>query len=128
VHYESAEAIDSIGIEGAIRRALEGALATLDTPHTSTQVFLDGRLKAPEQFAQETIIGGDGKVPIISLASVIAKVSRDRIMCDFGAQYPAYGFSKHKGYGTALHISAIKKEGLSPLHRKSFLSRIAPSA
>jgi len=126
VHYESAGVIDSMGIEGAIKRALGGALASIETSPSHAQVFLDGRLKAPNEFQQETIIGGDGKVPIISLASVLAKVSRDRLMVEYCTQYPEYGFSGHKGYGTAAHISAIKERGTSPLHRKTFLSRIAP--
>lgn len=125
VHYESPEAIDLYGIEEATRRALESALSGVCAAEHTVRVFLDGRLKAPPHFPQETIIGGDALVPIISLASVIAKVSRDRIMADLCRLYPAYGFSRHKGYGTAAHRKAIAEYGLSPLHRKSFCKQIA---
>lgn len=127
VQYEPVEVIDGEGIEIAIRRALEGALAGVRAAKETARIFLDGRLKAPEEFTQETIIGGDGSVPIISLASVIAKVSRDRLMGDLCDHYPEYGFSKHKGYGTSAHIKAIQEYGPCKQHRKSYLSRIVVS-
>ena len=68
----------------------------------------------------ESIIKGDAKCYSIAAASIIAKVTRDRIMKEWDAIYPEYGFEKHKGYGTAAHIQAIKEYGLSPIHRKSF--------
>ena len=68
----------------------------------------------------ESIIKGDAKSYSIAAASIIAKVTRDRIMREWDKIYPQYGFEKHKGYGTAAHISAIKEYGLCPLHRKSF--------
>ena len=128
VQFQGADVIDVDGIETAIRRALEGALAGLAVAEAGTHVFLDGRLKAPKQFSQETVIGGDATIPIISLASVLAKVSRDRLMVEYCAAYPQYRFSEHKGYGTAAHIAAIREHGVSPLHRRTFLSRIAPDA
>lgn len=92
------------------------------------KIFLDGRLKAPKEYQQETVIGGDAKVPVISLASVVAKVERDTYMTEvLHPQFPEYGFDSHKGYGTAKHISAIREFGPSQVHRKSFLSRILPS-
>lgn len=126
IQYQSPQAIDDIGIESAISRALKGTLADLRLAEKSVRVFLDGRLKAPDHFEQETVVRGDEKVPIISLASVVAKVARDRLMTDLCSDHPAYGFSKHKGYGTKGHIAAIKENGPSPLHRKTFLTRIAP--
>ena len=126
VQYQSPQAIDEIGIEDSIGRALRGTLADLKLAEANVHIFLDGRLKAPKQYNQETIIRGDESVPIISLASVIAKVARDRIMVDLCKDHPEYGFSKHKGYGTPEHIEAIKKNGVSSLHRKTFLTRIAP--
>lgn len=128
VQFESAETIDAHGIQEAIQRALCSALANIEASHKSAHVFLDGNLKAPEQFEQETIIGGDGKVAIISLASVLAKVSRDRVMVDLCKEYPEYAFSKHKGYGTKAHIEAVKGYGPSVEHRKTFLTRIAPES
>ncbi len=68
----------------------------------------------------ESIIKGDAKCYSISAASIIAKVTRDRIMREWDKVYPEYGFEKHKGYGTSAHIEAIKKYGLCPIHRKSF--------
>ena len=72
----------------------------------------------------ESIIKGDAKCYSIAAASIIAKVTRDRIMREWDKVYPQYGFEKHKGYGTAAHISAIKENGLCPLHRLSFVKNI----
>jgi len=85
-------------------------------------VFLDGGLKAPKEFKfQKTIIKGDELYPVISMASIVAKVSRDRIMEGFAKKYPEYGFERHVGYGTRVHYEAIKKHGQTPIHRKSFI-------
>lgn len=85
-------------------------------------VYLDGGLKAPDKFInQETVIKGDEIHLVISCASIVAKVARDAIMDKFSKDYPEYGFDKNSGYGTAGHIEAIKKHGLTPVHRKSFL-------
>ena len=69
----------------------------------------------------ESIIKGDAKSYSIAAASIIAKVTRDRIMRQWDEVYPEYGFAKHKGYGTAAHIQAIKEYGMCPLHRRSFI-------
>ena len=74
--------------------------------------------------AYRSIVKGDAKCYSISAASIIAKVTRDRIMRQWDEVYPQYGFAKHKGYGTAEHISAIKEYGLCPLHRLSFVKNI----
>lgn len=88
-------------------------------------VFLDGGLKAPVEYInQETIIKGDELHPVISCASIIAKVSRDKIMANHAKEYPEYGFEKHSGYGTKAHYDAIKKHGVTPLHRKTFMKNI----
>ncbi len=71
-----------------------------------------------------SIVKGDAKCYSISVASIIAKVTRDRIMRQWDEIYPQYGFEKHKGYGTAQHIQAIKEYGLCPLHRLSFVKNI----
>lgn len=126
VHFEPARVIDEIGIEAAIRRSLEKAVTSVGTETARARIFLDGRLHAPDQFSQETILGGDALVPVISLASVIAKVSRDRLMVEIAHEYPEYDFAKHKGYGTATHIQAIRTHGLSPEHRRSYTRRFAP--
>lgn len=122
VSFESAEQIDTRGIVPSVTRALESALAVLAPDPKDTRVFLDGGLRAPESFLfQETIIKGDTLVPIISLASVAAKVLRDRHMEEIAKRYSAYGFEKHKGYGTKAHLALIKTHGLSPIHRRSFI-------
>lgn len=121
----SAKEIDSIGIAPAIRKALAESLEALALDPVNTEIFLDGSLKAPAQYKiQQTIIKGDEKIPLISAASIVAKVTRDKYMEDQALLYPEYGFEKHKGYGTALHCKAIKKYGPSLLHRKSFLVNI----
>lgn len=84
--------------------------------------LLDGSLKLPHGVSYEVIIRGDEKIPIISAASVIAKVTRDRIMRTLHKKYPEYGFDEHKGYGTKKHMRAIRKFGPIGIHRKSFLS------
>lgn len=116
--------IDKKGISYAIRFATKFLLKKLNPNIKNTKVFLDGSLKAPEEFTQETIIKGDEKIPAISLASIMAKVTRDRYMKKISDKYPAFNFDIHKGYGTKGHIEAIKKHGPSELHRKSFISRI----
>jgi ribonuclease HII len=88
-------------------------------------VLLDGSLKAPRRYSnQKTIIGGDDIEPVISLASICAKVLRDRKMTRLAKKYPQYGFEVHKGYGTKAHYKAIKKYGFSREHRRSFLKGI----
>ncbi|MEX1120350.1 MAG: ribonuclease HII, partial [Candidatus Paceibacterota bacterium] len=73
-------------------------------------------------------IKGDEKEYVIALASIMAKVTRDRKMVRFSKEFPQYGFEAHKGYGTAQHYHALKKHGICPLHRKSFLKRSRASA
>ena len=116
------EVIDSKGLSFAIRFALARALRRLDLDPSECRVFLDGGLKAPPEYArQETIIKGDQKVQVISLASIVAKVERDARMEALSRAHPGYGFEAHKGYGTAAHLEAIRAQGLCPIHRRSFL-------
>jgi len=90
-----------------------------------SQVYLDGGIKAPEQFKHQlTVIKGDEKIPIISLASIVAKVIRDRKMVRLSKKFPEFNFDMHKGYGTSLHRQAIKKFGPTVIHRRSFLTRL----
>jgi ribonuclease HII len=114
--------IDKKGIVFAIRSAMETCLA--DIP-VSTQLLLDGSLYAPERYiSQKTIIKGDEKEKLIACASIVAKVSRDRLMKKLAKKYPEYGFEVHKGYGTAVHRAAILKRGFSAIHRKTFCKNI----
>ena len=116
--------IDTKGLSFAIKKALFLSLKNLEVSPTDCLVLLDGGLHAPAQFIhQKTIIKGDEKEFAISLASIAAKVTRDRHMTRLAKKYPAYNFEIHKGYGTARHIATIKKEGISPIHRHSFLKK-----
>jgi ribonuclease HII len=88
-------------------------------------VLLDAGLKVPSKWEQESFVRGDENIPAISFASIIAKVTRDRHMEDLSLSYKNYGFEKHKGYGTDLHIASIRKYGISPVHRATFMSFLA---
>jgi len=84
-------------------------------------LFLDGKMEIPRlKIAQRAIIKGDQKIVLLSLASIVAKVSRDRLMERLGQKYPDYGFAQHKGYGTKLHFEKLKKFGPCLIHRQSF--------
>lgn len=125
VRYETAfitaQKIDEWGMTKSVQTAINRALGRLKLNPKKTLVLLDGLLKAPEEFVhQKTIIKGDQKESAISAASIIAKVRRDAMMARYAKQFPQYGFEIHKGYGTQKHRGAIKKHGLSRLHRRSF--------
>ncbi len=119
----SQDIIDSKGIMYALHRAISSALNRLQKNPEKTQLLLDGGLHAPKKFFyQKTIIKGDEKEPLIALASIAAKVTRDRKMVQLGVQYPEYGFETHKGYGTKKHYERIMQHGVCAIHRKSFLT------
>jgi ribonuclease HII len=116
--------IDRRGISYAIRLAIKRCLKKVGAK-PDDQILLDGSLKAPKEFKnQETIIGGDDKIAVIGMASICAKVTRDKRMLRLAKKFPEYGFEVHKGYGTHTHYQAIKKHGVSPVHRQSFLKNI----
>ncbi|MBT5950631.1 MAG: ribonuclease HII [Betaproteobacteria bacterium] len=119
ISFASVEEIDKLNILNATLLAMERAIAGLDIlPEIA---LVDGN-KAPSLEGIEvfTIIKGDQKEPCISAASIIAKVARDERLMVLDHIYPKWGFKRHKGYGTKIHIEAIKKYGITPLHRKSF--------
>ena len=120
----SAKSIDAKGIVPAIRRSIEAGIVKLALKSEECIIKLDGGLKAPEEFPQETIIKGDSKEKVIGLASIMAKVTRDKYMEKIDGVYPEYGFAKHKGYGTKSHIEAIRKNGFSPEHRLSYCKNV----
>lgn len=125
VTFQSEKIIDTKGLSFAIRTALSKSLNKIATNATSVKVLLDGGLRAPIHYEnQKTIIKGDEKEIVIALASICAKVTRDRYMRKMANKYPQYGFDVHKGYGTRWHYAAINKSGLTPLHRKSFLKSL----
>jgi ribonuclease HII len=110
--------IDEINILQATHRAMNNALAELSPlpPHA----LVDGRPVKTLRVPQTAIVKGDARSYSIAAASVLAKVTRDRLMLGFHAQFPEYGFAEHKGYGTAKHLAAIEKHGACPIHRKTF--------
>jgi ribonuclease HII len=110
--------IDEINILQATHRAMNGALTQLQPlpPHA----LVDGRPVKTLRVPQTAIVKGDARSYSIAAASVLAKVTRDRLMREYHAQFPEYGFAEHKGYGTAQHMAAIEKHGACPIHRKSF--------
>lgn len=113
------EEIDDINILQATKKALKQALASMDI---KPNVILVDALKGIDTLGipYRSIIKGDANSYSIAAASIIAKVTRDRIMREWDKIYPEYGFLGHKGYGTAKHIQAIKEYGLCPIHRRSF--------
>lgn len=124
----SAAVIDKVGIEEALRHAIAQGLKRLAPDPRVVEIVLDGTLKAPDEYRQQSLIHGDALVPAISLASVVAKVERDRYMAGaIHRKYPEYGFSSHKGYGTRVHYDAIRTHGLTPIHRKTFLKGMVGS-
>jgi ribonuclease HII len=111
--------IDQINILQATFKAMRTAIERL--PCIYDQILVDGSLIIPGiTTPQEAIVKGDAKEPLISAASIMAKVYRDHLMTLLARRYPEYGFDIHKGYGTALHLEAIEKYGPLDEHRKSF--------
>ncbi len=125
VAFVSASVIDKKGLSYSIRTAIWKALGAIEHDTKETKVLLDGALRAPSRYLyQETIIKGDEKELAIALASIVAKVARDKRMVALAKKFPEYGFEKHKGYGTRAHYKALKKHGITKHHRKSFLKNI----
>ncbi|MDR1721207.1 MAG: ribonuclease HII [Endomicrobium sp.] len=113
------ETIDKINILQATFRAMSGAVVKLKI--RPNLCLIDGNRNIPELFCnQKAVVGGDAKSACIAAASVLAKVSRDKIMLKYAQLYSVYGFEKHKGYGTKKHIEALKKYGVCPIHRRTF--------
>jgi ribonuclease HII len=121
VCYESAKSIDKIGLSKAIKNCIKKSLKNIKANPKNCLVLLDGGIKAPEEFKnQKTIIKGDEKERAIAFASIVAKVSRDSLMCKMSKKYPKYCFEIHKGYGTKKHCESIRKNGLCFEHRRCF--------
>lgn len=114
--------IDEINILNATFEAMNGAVSGLSK--TPDFVLIDGNRIKNMTLPHETIVKGDVKSASIAAASILAKVSRDRFICQMAQKYPQYGFEKHKGYGTKAHSEAILKYGPCPIHRRSFLKKL----
>src|SRR6202022_707620 len=108
--------VDELNIYWAAMLASERALAAL--VRQPDHVLVDGRLIPNLKLPQTKIVGGDRKSFCIAAASIIAKVTRDRMMLDYDSQFPGYGFARHKGYCTADHFTALAELGPSPIHRR----------
>ena len=118
----SETSIDEINILNARMLAMRQAVAALDLKPDF--LLVDGNRDPDAGVETLCVIGGDGKSASIAAASILAKVSRDRFMLKMAEKYPEYGFEKHKGYGTKIHIDAIKTHGPCEIHRKTFLKNI----
>jgi ribonuclease HII len=112
--------IDRDNILRASLWALARAVCAL--PRRPRFVFVDGNMRPPlsDDYEVEPVIGGDAIVASVAAASIVAKVTRDRLMCQLGLAYPQYGFEQHKGYSTDLHYEALERHGVTPHHRRSF--------
>lgn len=122
VGWGSVEEIDSINILNAAMLAMRRAIGAL--PVSADFALVDGNIARDFPIPAKPIIGGDGLSPSIAAASILAKVSRDRLCAELDAQYPEYAIGVHKGYCTKLHREALLQHGPSPIHRKTFLKKI----
>ena len=122
--YASYERIDEINILQATYEAMREAINNLTV---KPDILLNDAVTIPGvDIEQVPIIKGDAKSLSIASASIIAKVTRDRLMYHYDELYPEYGFAKHKGYGTKLHTDVLKEIGPCPIHRKTFITKICP--
>ena len=110
--------IDEINILQATYKAMQLAISDLSVK--PQHILVDGKANPIFIQPQTAIIGGDSKCFSIAAASILAKVTRDRMMIDYHKTYPQYNFARHKGYPTSQHILAIQQHGLCPIHRKSY--------
>lgn len=122
-----AATIDRLGILAATEMAMQQAVAMVAKTHPDLYILVDGRDAFWFDWPHSSIIHGDAIEPCIGAASIIAKVTRDRWMVDCATSHALYGFDRHKGYGAPAHIAAVKKNGVTALHRRSFLKAILAS-
>ena len=120
--FASVEEIEALNILGATYLAMNRAIAGLGVE--PELALIDGNRAKGVEHNCKCVVGGDGKCADIAAASIIAKVTRDRLMYELDEKYPGYGFAKHKGYGTKLHYEKIREFGISPVHRKTFLKKL----
>lgn len=113
--------IEEVNILNATKLAMRQAIENLEI--NPDYVLIDGNQGIDISIDFETVVSGDARSESIAAASIIAKVTRDRMLVEYDKKYPEYGFAKHKGYGTKAHITAIKEYGLTPIHRPSFCKK-----
>lgn len=121
VAFASHREIDELNILNATYLAMNRAVAGLSL--TPDMTVIDGNRAKGIEFPNITLVGGDGKSANVAAASVLAKVTRDRLMCELAEKYPGYGFEKHKGYPTRAHYEALGRLGPSEIHRVTFLRK-----
>lgn len=119
VAFASVEEIEELNILRATFLAMNRAIAGLDPK--PDLALIDGNQNREIAMPSRTVVHGDARCACIAAASILAKVSRDRLMKELALQYPQYGFEKHKGYGTKAHYAALREYGPCPIHRRSFL-------
>ncbi len=123
---ESEEVIDSINILEATKRCMKRAAEGLSVP--PDVLLVDGNFRIDVPFLQKDIVKGDALSYSIGAASILAKVYRDNLMCEYDKIYPQYGFAKHKGYGTKAHTDAIREYGICKIHRRTFVKKLLAEA
>lgn len=119
IAFATPEEIDQYNILNASQLAMRRAVAMLDP--TPDMVLVDGNVAREFPMATQTVVKGDALSMSIAAASILAKVSRDRVMAELAKEYPQYQLDKHKGYPTPLHMNLVRELGPSPIHRKTFL-------
>lgn len=122
IAYADVAEIEALNILNATMLAMKRAVEGLDVP--ADYAMIDGNRLPDLIIDSECIVKGDAKSMSIACASILAKVSRDRLLYQYAEEYPVYGFDKHKGYGTKVHVEALRTYGPCPYHRPSFLKKI----
>jgi len=122
IAYASEKEIDEINILNATFTAMNRAISQLE--QKPVLALVDGNTVKGIEMQARNVVGGDGKSASIAAASILAKVSRDRLMLEMAEKYPEYSFEKHKGYGTKVHYAALREYGPSPIHRLTFLKKM----
>lgn len=122
IGWSDQEEIDQVNILQATFLAMSRAVSQLSP--AAEFALIDGNRMPFLNIPGEAIVKGDGQCACIAAASILAKVSRDRLLIEMDRQYPEYGFAQHKGYGTKTHYAAIKQYGILPVHRRSFLKKM----
>ena len=122
IAFATVEEIEEINILNATMLAMKRAVEGLDVP--ADFAYIDGNRLPDLSIPCEYLIKGDARSISVAAASILAKVTRDRLMLDFAKQYPEYKFEKHKGYGTKVHMDAIREFGPCEIHRRSFLKKL----